>query len=65
MLTVSQSFPRLIEHLTSLGKKLIWATDKYLGNYVIDKTGADILIGTGSVFSNNPTTGNTTIKCKK
>ena len=38
----------LIEHLTSLGKKLIWAPDKYLGNYVIDKTGADMLLWNGS-----------------
>ena len=38
----------LIEHLTSLGKKLIWAPDKYLGNYVIDTTGADMLLWDGS-----------------
>jgi quinolinate synthase len=38
----------LIEHLTSLGKKLIWAPDKYLGNYVIDSTGADMLLWDGS-----------------
>ena len=38
----------LIEHLTSLSKKLIWAPDKYLGNYVIDTTGADMLLWDGS-----------------
>jgi len=38
----------LIEHLTSLRKKLIGATDKYLGNYVIDTTGADMLLWDGS-----------------
>ena len=38
----------LIEHLTSLGKKLIWAPDKYLGNYVVDTTGADMLLWDGS-----------------
>ena len=38
----------LIEHLTSLGKKLIWAPDKYLGNYVLEKTGADMLLWDGS-----------------
>ena len=38
----------LVEHLTSLGKKLIWAPDKYLGNYVIDQTGADMLLWDGS-----------------
>jgi quinolinate synthase len=38
----------LIEHLTSLGKKLIWGPDKYLGNYIIDHTGADMLLWNGS-----------------
>ena len=38
----------LIEHLTSIGKKLIWAPDKYLGSYVIDTTGADMLLWNGS-----------------
>ena len=38
----------LIEHLTSLGKKLIWAPDKYLGNYILEKTGADMLLWDGS-----------------
>lgn len=38
----------LVEHLTSMGKKLIWAPDKYLGNYILDKTGADMLLWDGS-----------------
>ena len=38
----------LIEHLTSLDKKLIWAPDKYLGSYVEDITGADMLLWDGS-----------------
>lgn len=38
----------LVEHLTSLGKKLIWGPDKYLGNYIIDRTGADMLLWNGS-----------------
>ena len=38
----------LIEYLTSMGKKLIWAPDKYLGQYVIDKTGADMKLWDGS-----------------
>ena len=38
----------LVEHLTSLGKKLIWGPDKYLGNYIIDHTGADMLLWNGS-----------------
>ncbi len=47
VVTSSMAVP-LIEHLTSLGKKLIWAPDKYLGNYVIDTTGADMLLWDGS-----------------
>ncbi len=38
----------LIEYLTSLGKKLIWAPDKYLGQYIIDRTGADMILWNGS-----------------
>ena len=38
----------LIEHLTAMGKKLIWAPDKYLGNYIIDQTGADMILWDGS-----------------
>lgn len=33
----------LIEHLDSLGEKIIWAPDRHLGNYVRKQTGADIL----------------------
>lgn len=33
----------LIEHLDSLGEKLIWAPDRHLGRYVQKQTGADIL----------------------
>ncbi len=38
----------LVEYLTSLGKKLIWAPDKYLGQYIIDKSGADMILWNGS-----------------
>lgn len=33
----------LIEHLDSLGEKIIWAPDRHLGQYVQRQTGADIL----------------------
>jgi len=33
----------LIEHLDSLGQKIIWAPDRHLGRYVQQQTGADIL----------------------
>ncbi|MEC9205625.1 MAG: quinolinate synthase NadA [Pseudomonadota bacterium] len=38
----------LIEYLTSMGKKIIWAPDKYLGQYIIDQTGADMILWDGS-----------------
>lgn len=38
----------LIEHLDSLGEKIIWAPDKHLGNYVQKQTGADVLCWQGA-----------------
>lgn len=33
----------LIEHLDSLGEKIIWAPDRHLGKYVTQKSGADVI----------------------
>jgi len=38
----------VVTHLASRGEKLIWAPDKYLGEYVQDITGADMLLWQGS-----------------
>ncbi|EKG0291388.1 quinolinate synthase NadA [Escherichia albertii NBRC 107761 = DSM 17582] len=38
----------LIDHLDSLGEKIIWAPDKHLGRYVQKQTGADILCWQGT-----------------
>lgn len=38
----------VVEHLTSLGKKIVWAPDKYLGQYIVDKTGADMILWDGA-----------------
>ncbi len=38
----------VIAHLHSLGKSIIWAPDKYLGDYVQSVTGADMLMWQGS-----------------
>ncbi|MBJ3814477.1 quinolinate synthase NadA [Shimwellia pseudoproteus] len=38
----------LIEHLDSLGQKIIWAPDRHLGNYVRKQTGADVLCWQGA-----------------
>jgi quinolinate synthase len=38
----------VVRHLMEQGRKLIWAPDKYLGNYIKSETGADMLIWQGS-----------------
>ncbi|EMD1716331.1 quinolinate synthase NadA [Providencia stuartii] len=38
----------LIEHLDSLGEKIIWAPDRHLGRYIQQQTGADILCWQGA-----------------
>ncbi|PQQ23093.1 quinolinate synthase [Photorhabdus luminescens] len=38
----------LIDYLDSQGKKIIWAPDRHLGNYVRKQTGADILCWQGA-----------------
>ena len=38
----------IIEHLDSLGEKIIWAPDQHLGGYIQKKTGADMLIWDGA-----------------
>jgi quinolinate synthase len=39
---------KVVEHLDSLGEKIIWAPDRYLGQYVQKQTGADMLLWQGS-----------------
>ena len=38
----------VVNHLKEQGKKILWAPDKYLGNYIKKETGADMLIWQGS-----------------
>ena len=38
----------LIEHLHTQGEKILWAPDKYLGDYVARATGADMLLWDGA-----------------
>ena len=38
----------VIDYLDSRGEKILWAPDKYLGNYVRNKTGADMVLWDGS-----------------
>ncbi len=39
---------KVVAHLHEQGKKIIWAPDKYLGDYVQRETGADMLMWDGS-----------------
>lgn len=39
---------KVIEHLKARGEKIIWAPDKYLGDYVQRVTGADMILWQGS-----------------
>lgn len=38
----------VVDYLDSQGEKILWAPDKYLGNYVRKETGADMLLWDGS-----------------
>ncbi len=38
----------IVNYLHGQGKKIIWATDRYLGGYIQRKTGADMLLWQGS-----------------
>ncbi|WP_045860864.1 quinolinate synthase NadA [Teredinibacter purpureus] len=38
----------VVDYLDRQGKKILWAPDKYLGGYVAEKTGADVLLWNGA-----------------
>ncbi|AJQ94626.1 quinolinate synthase [Gynuella sunshinyii YC6258] len=38
----------VVDHLSSMGEKILWAPDQHLGRYVQAKTGADMLLWNGS-----------------
>ncbi len=47
-MVTSGSAVDVIRHLKEQGKKIIWAPDKFLGEYVQEQTGADMIIWQGS-----------------
>jgi quinolinate synthase len=47
-MVTSGSAVDVVKHLAAEGKKIIWAPDKYLGDYVQKETGADMLIWQGA-----------------
>ena len=55
----------LIEHLKAQNKKLIWAPDKHLGNYIKNKTKADMLIWDGFCIVHDEFKANALINLKK
>jgi len=47
MVTSSIALP-VVKHLKELGKTILWAPDRHLGDYVQEQTGADMLLWQGS-----------------
>ena len=47
-MVTSSSAVEVITHLKERGEKFIWAPDKYLGEYVQEQTGADMLLWQGA-----------------
>ena len=47
-MVTSGSAVDVVNHLKAQGQKIIWAPDKYLGQYIQEKTGADMLLWQGS-----------------
>ncbi|MBS0351719.1 MAG: quinolinate synthase NadA [Proteobacteria bacterium] len=38
----------IVDHLHSQGQKILWAPDRYLGQYIANKTGADMVLWQGA-----------------
>ena len=47
-MVTSGSAVDVVKHLKEKGEKIIWAPDRYLGEYVQEQTGADMLLWQGS-----------------
>jgi quinolinate synthase len=47
VVTSSIALP-IVEHLMARGDKILWAPDKYLGSYIEQQTGADMLLWNGA-----------------
>lgn len=43
----------IIEYLHAKGKKILWGPDRHLGNYIQQKTGADMLLWQGACIVHN------------
>ena len=57
-MVTSGSAVDVVKHLNTNNKKIIWAPDKYLGDYVQKQSGADMLIWQGSCVVHEEFKGN-------
>lgn len=56
---------KICSYLNEKGKKIIWAPDKYLGSWIEDQTGADIIKYNGACIVHEEFKANELLKLKK
>jgi quinolinate synthase len=54
----------IVEHLDSQGKKIIWAPDRHLGDYIQKQTGADMLMWNGECIVHDEFSAKALLKAK-
>jgi len=64
-MVTSGSATDVVNHLKANGEKIIWAPDKYLGEYVQEQTGADMLIWNGSCVVHEEFKGKELLELRK
>ena len=64
-MVTSGSAVDVVKHLHARGEKIIWAPDKYLGQYVQEQTGADMLIWQGACVVHEEFKGKELLELKK
>jgi quinolinate synthase len=56
---------KIVSHLKEQGRKLIWASDRFLGDYIQRETGADMLLWPGSCIVHEKFKGDALLRLKK
>ncbi len=64
-MVTSGSAVDVIKHLKEQGEKIIWAPDKYLGEYVQQQTGADMLLWQGACIVHEEFKGKELMELRK
>ena len=64
-MVTSGSAVDVVKHLHARGEEIIWAPDKYLGQYVQEQTGADMLIWQGACVVHEEFKGKELLELKK